>query len=75
MERWKCAVGGYEQAEYHKCSWEAEGSKTSNLSCLAGHKTWDCIVYIIPETSSLTESVKSVARSVQLRPGVLIHET
>lgn len=41
---------GYEQAEYHSCSWKAEGSKISNLSHWIGHKA----VRIIPETCSLT---------------------
>lgn len=62
---------GYEQAEYHTCSWKAEGSKISNLSHWLGHKA----VCIIPESCSLTELVRLVARSVQLRPGVLIHES
>lgn len=65
------AQWGYEQAEYHTCSWKAEESKISNLSHWVEHKA----VCIIPESCSLTELVRLVASSVQLRPGVLIHES
>jgi hypothetical protein len=58
-----------------QCSLVTKGCNTSNLSGWAGHKARNCTVYIITETSSLTYLVRLVARSMQLRAGVLIHET